>query len=276
MKNLMRIVFTLSVIVLLFGCDQSDPPNFGRSGDVVLFSGYEWNIKHAETVQGPGPNWFSNHPDDIYVDDLGHLHMWINEHDGKWFATEIVSEDTMGYGTYKFIVEGDFVNMPENITVGLFTWDNNTFFEHANSEIDVELAKWGDASKQNTLQYAVQPVAFSDFFPERVFNPLGTEEHLIGVSTHVFNWTDTLVSFVSYHGEDELAANIIAEWSFDLNNPPRIKEEGGQSSQPVIVPGPGSTTNARINYWLLPWISPMPTDGNPQELIVRSFSYSPL
>jgi hypothetical protein len=275
MKDMMRFFLAIGMVCLLFGCKQSDPPNFGRVGDVVLFSGYEWNVKHAETVQGPGPNWFSNDPDDIYVDDQGYLHMWINERDGKWFATEIVSEDTMGYGTYKFTIEGDFVNMPDNVTVGLFTWDNNSFYEHANSEIDVELSKWGETEKQNTLQYAVQPVSFSTFFPERVFNPSDTEDYLIGVTTHVFNWTDSLITFKSYFGEDELAANQIAEWSFGLDNPPRVKEEGGQSSLPIVIPGPGNTTNARINYWLQPWINQGPSGGVPQELIVRHFSYSP-
>jgi len=275
MKTSLYIAAIFAVVSFLSSCDQSDPPSFGRSGDVVFFSDYAWDVKHATTLQGPGPNMFSNNPDDIYVDNEGYLHMWINEHDGTWFSTEVVSQDTMGYGTYRFTVEGDFVNMPENITVGLFTWDNNTFFEHGNSEIDVELAKWGDADKQNTLQYAVQPVAFSTFFEERVDNPDSTEQYLIGVSTHMFHWTDSLVTFKSYAGEVEAAEHLIAEWSFGLNNPPRVKQEGGNNSQPIVIPGPGSTTNARINYWLLPWVSPAPTDEMPHELIVRSFSYTP-
>ena len=275
----MRQSFYISVFVLaalsFMSCEQSDPPNFGRIGNKVLFSGHEWDVKSSATTVGPGPNYFSENLDDIYVDEYGYLHMHITQRGGRWYSTEIVSTDTMGYGTYKFTIQGDFVNMPENIVIGLFTWDNNTFYEQANSEIDVELSKWGDVDKENTLQYGIQPIAFSTFFPERVFNPVGTESYLIGVSTHVFHWTDTLVSFRSYAGEQELESQLIAQWEFDLDNPPRIKEEGGNSSLPIVIPAPGNTTNARINYWILPWIDPGPTDGLRQEFIVRYFDYIP-
>lgn len=116
-----------------------------------MFSGHEWNIKSSTSAVGPGPNFFSNAAEDIYLDENGYLHMFISERDGQWYSTEIISADTMGYGTYKFTIERDYVNIPENIVVGLFTWDNNTFYEEANSEIDMELSKWGDADKQNTL-----------------------------------------------------------------------------------------------------------------------------
>lgn len=274
MRPLTYVLIAILTSALFQSCDQSEPPSFGRVGDVVSFSGYDWDVKHDNVLQGPGPNWFSNDLDDIYVDQNGYLHMHITERDGRWYATEVVSQDTMGYGTYTWTIEGDFVNQPDNIVVGLFTWDNNTFFEQANSELDVELAKWGE-DKENTLQYAVQPVAFGPYYPERTNNPEGTEPWLIGVSTHEIHWTDSLVSFRSFHGEDKLEQNIISTWSFDLDNPARIKNEGNNSSEPVVIPEPGNTTNARINYWLLPWINEGPSDGERQEFIVRKFDFEP-
>jgi hypothetical protein len=271
-----RILICAYVIGLLaMSCEQSDPPNHGRFGDTVLFSGYEWDVKTSISPVGPGPNYFSDDEDDIFVDASGYLHMLISERNGIWYSTEIVSKDTMGYGTYKFTIQGDFVNMPENIVVGLFTWDDNTFYEQANSEIDVELSKWGDVDKENTLQYGIQPIAFSTFHPERVFNPLITESYLIGVSTHIFHWTESLVTFKSYSGETEDENMLISDWEFDLDNPARVKEEGGQSSLPIVIPAPGNTTNTRINYWILPWIDAGPTDGLQQEFIVRTFTFIP-
>jgi len=92
---------------------------------------------------------------------------------------------------------------------------------------------------------------------------------------HIFHWTDTLVTFRSYRGEQEIESQLISSWEFDLDHPARVKEEGGLSYLPVIIPGPGSTAKARINFWILPWVAPGPTDNERQELIVREFSYMP-
>jgi hypothetical protein len=270
MRNAIGLTLFLALVVT--ACEQSDPKDFGRNGDEVLFSGYTWDVKSG--FNGPGPNYFSDHLDDIYVDDDGHLHMHITERDGLWYATEIISQDTMGYGTYTFAVEGDFVGMPENITVGLFTWDNNTFYEHGNSEVDIEFSKWGDVDKENTLQYGVQPINFGTYYPERVNNPTNVSD-LAGITTHMFHWTDTLITWKSFTGETTSESAKFAEWSFDLNNPGRVKEENGNSSLPIVIPAPGNTTNARINYWIQTYLEAGPSDGQRHEFIVHSFDYTP-
>ena len=276
MIRLFTLSLAITVLITFSACEQSEPPETGRVGDKVFFSGYEWNVKSSTQLQGPGPNFFSNAQSDIYVDESGYVHLHISKRGDTWYSTELVSSENMGYGTYSFTIEGDFVNMPENIVVGLFTWDNDTFFEQANSEVDVELSKWGETNKTNTLQYAVQPVAFSTYFPERVANPEGTEWALIGVSTHIFHWTDTLITCRSYAGEEEIEANLISTWEFDLDNPARVKEEGGNSSQPIIIPAPGVTTNARLNFWRLPWVDDSNISDDRQELIIRAFDYIPV
>lgn len=258
-----------------FGCKQSDPENIiGRVGDEVNFSGYKWDVKISEQFQvGPGPNYFSGAYEDVYVDQNGFLHMRIAEHDGKWFSSEVVAQQNMGYGKYTFVVQGDLENIPENITLGLFTWDNNTFFDQANSEVDIEISKWGDAAEDNTLLYSVQPVNFGPYYTERTHLAETPTGSLIGITTHTFVWTDTLITWKSYYGDSEAAEDLITEWSFDLDNPARVKNEGGNSSAPIVIPAPGETTNARINFWLLPWISSVPTDGKEQEVIIRRFAY---
>jgi hypothetical protein len=247
-----------------------------RTGDTLTFSGRQWVIKYSESPVGPGPNFFSKRPSDVFIDSKGRLHMKIVQHDKKWYATEVVTLDNLGYGTYIFTVIGDLVNIPENIVLGLFTWDNNTFADQANSEIDIEFAKWNDASNPYTLHYSAQPVNFGPYYPERTHNPETNPDHLIGKSTHAFTWTDTLVSWKSYTGGTFGEGELIAEWTFDLNNPARVKNENGNSSAPIIIPAPGNTTNARINFWILPGISTAPTDGQEHEVIIESFEYQPL
>ncbi|MBL0279778.1 MAG: hypothetical protein WBP31_18135 [Chitinophagales bacterium] len=271
----MKKIFGLLVISLwLNGCKQSDPEDvLGRDGDVVYFSGYTWDVKHNEYAVGPGPNYFSRFYEDIYIDENGYLHMRIAEHDGKWYSTEIVGRDTLGYGKYTWVMQADLENIPENITVGLFTWDNESFFAEANSEVDIEFSKWGNPDLATTLHYSVQPVAFGPTYPERTHNAFTEPGDLVGVTTHVFTWTDTLIEWRSYKGDSTDPLNETAYWSFDLDNPARVKNEGGNSSEAIVIPGPGPNTNARINFWLLPWIDTTPTDGLEQEIIVRRFEY---
>ncbi len=275
----MRVTKTLGAAffaLLAFGCKQSDPEEMlGRIGDVVYFSGYTWDVKIFEQYQvGPGPNYFSGHYEDVFVDENGYLHLRIAEHDGKWFSSEVISQMNMGYGKYTWVVQADLENIPENTTLGLFTWDNNTFYEEANSEIDIEISKWGDPDEENTLLFSVQPVNFGPYYPERTHLAETNAGELIGVTTHTFTWTDTLVVWYSYAGNTEDPEKLLATWSFDLDNPARVKNENGNSSLPIIIPAPGATTNARMNYWLLPWISSVPTDGLEQEVIIQKFSYT--
>ncbi|MBP9881723.1 MAG: hypothetical protein KBF44_16540 [Chitinophagales bacterium] len=271
----MKKIFGLLVISLwLNGCKQSDPEDvLGREGDVVNFSGYVWDVKINEYAVGPGPNYFSGFYEDVFVDDNGYLHMRIAEHNGKWYSSEIVGRDTLGYGKYTWVMQADLENIPENITVGLFTWDNESFFAEANSEVDIEFSKWGNPDLATTLHYSVQPVAFGPTYPERTHNAFTEPGDLVGVTTHVFTWTDTLIEWRSYKGDSTDPLNETAYWSFDLDNPARVKNEGGNSSEAIVIPGPGPNTNARINFWLLPWIDTTPTDGLEQEIIVRRFEY---
>jgi hypothetical protein len=279
MNKTLEIVKLILLMILIFigmGCEQSDPPDYGRDGDRVTFSGRSWTVKTGSGLMGPGPNWFSNSYSDVFIDEKGRLHMKIAEHDGKWYATEVVSDENLGYGTYIFTIIGDLANIPENIVLGLFTWDNNTFYEQANSEVDIEFSKWGNAENNNPLTYSVQPVSFGTFYSERTHQAVVTPSDLIGASTHGFTWTDTLITWKSYAGYKFGEGELLAEWSFDLNNPARIKAEDGNTSLPIVIPAPGSTTNARINFWILTSIAAKPTDGLEHEVIIDSFQYIPL
>lgn len=271
-------------VALFIGCHQSDPPkpsvntvSFGRVGDSIRFAGLDWTVKIHETGQwGPGPNYFSGSEQDITIDSNGYLHMKIVQRNGKWFSTEVVSDKAMGYGTYTFTLDGNLEDIPENIVLGLFTWDNNTFYSDANSEVDIEISKWGDKTDERTLQYGVQPINFGTLYPERMHRPEYPLGKLKGVTTHGFNWTDTAITWASYSGDTYGQGELLGEWKFDTSFPGRVKEEGGNKSVPVVIPAPGSETNARINLWIATWYDPAPADGKEQEIIIRDFSYEAL
>lgn len=275
--QMMNRLFTYTTVLFcaltIISCQQSDTQFNGREGDVLTFSGRKWDIKNE--FQGPGPNFFRSHPNDIFIDNNGYLHLTVSERDGQWNCTEVISQDNLGYGTYIWTIEGDPVNIDRNIVLGLFTWDNNTFQTDANSEVDIEFAKWGDPEEEYTLQYGVQPIAFGPYNEERVDKPEEPNSNWIGVSTHTFTWTDTLITWQSWKGEQYGTRPPDASWSFDLNNPGKRKFEGNNISDRVVIPAPGETTNARMNLWLVngpegPFIPVR------HEIIIRKFEYIPL
>lgn len=274
MKKL-NYTYILLFMLILSACEQSEPQFTNREGDVLTFAGRKWDIKSSNALLGPGPNFFTNHPNDVFVDGNGHLHLTVTERNGNWRCTEVVSQDTMGYGTYIWTIQGDPVNIDENIVLGLFTWDNNTFQEEANSEVDIEFAKWGDRDEPYTLQYGVQPIAFGPYNEERVHKPESNNSNWIGISTHAFTWTDTLITWQSWKGGAYGQREPDDSWSFDLNNPPKRKFEGDNVSNPVIIPGPGNTTNARMNLWLVNGPDG-PNFPIRHEIIIENFEYRPL
>lgn len=276
----MRIVLAPLLFAILTigfaGCKQSDPDFNNRQGDVLTFAGQQWDIKvYKDQRWGPGNNYFTNHPNDIWIDDNGYLHLTVTERVGKWWCTEVIAQDTTGYGTYTWVIEGNTVNLDPNIVVGLFTWDNNTFQTDANSEIDIEFSKWADAEQDTTLQYGVQPINFGPYYPERDYKPQVEPSVWKGVSTHSFTWTDTLITWRSWQGTNT-AGPPQASWSFDLNNPARVKNENGNSSDPVVIPAPGNTTTPRMNLWLVQGADVGPIFPVRTEIIIRDFTYQPL
>ena len=272
-----KLALLLLATLTLSTCKQSDPEDvLLRQGDVVHFAGRKWDVKSNEYAVGPGPNYFSKRYSDVWVDEKGYLHLNIAYHDGKWYSTEVISQENLCYGKYAWTIQGDPQSFARNVVLGLFTWDNNTFFTQANSEVDIEFSYWGTETNTSPLTYSVQPVNFGPYYAERSKNILMDANRLAGVSTHVFDWTPTLVTWYSYEGEYREGATPYAEWSFDLNHPARIKYEGGQASQPIVIPAPGATTNARMNFWTLPHVAIGPSDGMPHEVVIRNFVYEPM
>ena len=121
----------------------------------ITFSGYDWNVKSCETLAGPGPNYFSDREEDVWVDEDGQLHLKITKRNGRWYCTEVFTEASLGYGKYIFYVASRVDQLDKNIVLGLFTWDD-TAPEHNCREIDIEFAKWGKETNDNA-QYVVQP-----------------------------------------------------------------------------------------------------------------------
>jgi len=221
------------------------PPVYPREMD---FGGERWRIKSSDTPMAPGPNYWSDSPESVWVDDEG-LHLTIAQKDGRWYSTEVFIRRPLGYGTYTFSIDTDITNYDPAIVAGFFTWDNRP--AEANREIDIEFASWGMPGGAKG-HYVVQP----NSGPERldIF-----ETNMEGTfSTHRIVWTPETLKFFSYHGEvdpdsPEARKNLMREWTF-TGKPPT---EGN--------------ARFRINLWLFQGKAPK-TNG--EKLVVRSFSFS--
>jgi hypothetical protein len=221
----------------------------GASSRQLEFAGFEWRVKASEERTAPGPNYFSDAEDAVWVDEEG-LHLVLDKRDGKWYAVEIFTRRPTGYGTYTFVIDSDIRNYDPNIVAGFFTWDTSP--EEFNREIDIEFAAWGIPGGA-LGQYVVQPYTT----PERIhfFDPGMTGTY----STHRIVWTPEGLSFSSYHGDVDpddpyYEKNLMSRWSYGDTPPSEGK------------------TRFRINLWLFGGRAP--EEGT--SIVLKDFTFEKL
>jgi hypothetical protein len=208
----------------------------------LFFSGYTWTVKSSAGIVGPGPNYFSDSSDNVWVDAAGQLHLRITFANGHWNCAEVVNSQSLGYGTYTFrLANSSAAVLDPNATLGLFTWSDQP--QYLNREIDIEFARWANAADPTTGQYVVQPYDAPGHLRRITQVPLAP-------ATASFTWRKGSVSFTS-PGSDTPA------WTYNGSDVPRA---GGE--------------NARMNLWL--FHGQPPTDGLPVEVVVKSFTFAPL
>jgi len=217
----------------------------------LSFSGYAWWVKTATGLVGPGPNYFSDSTNNVWLDAQGRLHLRITNRSNQWQCAEIISARTFGYGNYRFELDEDVDNLDVQAVLGLFTWSDDPAYAHR--EIDVECSRWGNAADSNNAQFVVQPFDKAGHLV-RYDVPSGVSN-----STHISTWETNRVSFQSLLGgysPSPDSTNIINSWSYSLAMPQTGDE------------------NVRLNFWLY---TGSPPAGNSQvEVIIKSFEFVPL
>ena len=246
-------VLALATIILLVSMGgpaliyATDDPTAPREFE---FGGQVWRVKSSDTPVAPGPNYWSDSLDAIWLDEDG-LHLTILEENGQWKSTEVFIKRPLGYGTYTFVIDSDIASYDKNVVAGFFTWDTQD--AEYNREIDIEFAAWGQEGG-SMGQYVVQPYTTGS---ERIniFHPRmqGT------FSTHRLVWTPQQLEFSSYHGavdpDDKGAGDFLMQrWVF----------EG--------TPPTSGRARFRVNLWLFQGLAPsIPRT----DLTIRSFSFIP-
>ena len=222
--------------------------NTERSRRMITFSGYEWWVKTGLFPVGPGPNYFSDNKENVWVDSLDQLHLKITKRNAVWQCPEVILKQSLGYGRYTFKVAGKVGQINENAVLGLFTWDNdgcNEFYR----EIDIEFSRWSVVTDPNA-QYVIQPWDRSGNRNRWMIPPA------LNLSTHVFVWRPDSIDFVSAKGllSGIPSDSIIYSWRYKRPTVPKSGKE-----------------NVRLNLWLNN--GRPPSDNKDVEVIIARFEY---
>jgi len=201
-----------------------------------------WKVKASTEPVGPGPNFFSDDPENVWVDAVGRLHLQITHRAGRWRAAEVILDHSLGHGRYRFSVASRIERLDSNVVLGLFTWSDNPDF--SNREIDIEFGRWADAPSRNA-RYTVQP-ADRPGHGHAFVQPRGAP------TTHEFRWTPGEVSFLSA----TTIGMTIKRWTYRGDDVPIAGDE-----------------RTRINLWLQGGAPP--TDGEATEVLVSRFAFTP-
>lgn len=216
----------------------------GKPGypDKVMWSGGTWQVKTSTSAVGPGPNYFSKANVSVVS---GALHLKIQKDaSNRWTTAEVIGPTSYGYGTYTFTVATPLNAFDQNVVLGLFTWSDKAPYAHR--ELDVEVAKWGNASDPANAQFVVQPYDKAGHLVR--FGTTGATRTI-----QQFEWRAGKVVFTS---RDATSGAVIATYTYTGSD----------------VPKPGDE-RVRLNLWLFNGAAP--TNGLPAEVVVESFAFTP-
>jgi hypothetical protein len=227
--------------------DWSEEPLFYVTGAhrTLEFAGYKWDVKAG--FGNPGNNLWSNDTNQVRVDENGRLHLKLQKKRNRWYASEVISQDFFGYGTYTFYIEGEPSEFDPHVVAGIFLYHDEK------NEIDIEFSRWGDADNYQFGNYVLQPAEF----PGNQFRfPVFTTGSF---TSHRIVWKPDEVLFSSWHGHhpDPPEGQIIAQWQYAGRYIPINLQ-----------------LRLFFNIWLFQGIQPK--QDKTEKLIISNFTFEPL
>jgi hypothetical protein len=249
LKRTSRILFLNQIFLAIFILFSPITVLPAQIFKTISFAGYDWDIKNSEFLVGPGPNFFSDSTENVWVDSLG-IHLKIAYRDGKWYCAEVILNENLGYGRYVFQVSSPIGDMDPNVVLGLFMWDNDT--GPFNREFDIEFSRFGKLS--TNAQYSVQPWEIPGH-SNTWFLPLAIDS-----SSHGFEWSCDQIDFFSAEGHQSMPPydSLLQNWTYTYTDT-------------TIVPNPGKE-RVHMNLWIFNQVPP----DSAAEVIITNFEYFPI
>ncbi len=238
LSRLNTIMVSLVILIIFF----KPVLLFAESPRDISFGGIPWGLRQTAGPVEPGPNTFSNLPDQVWVDAQGGVHLTIQKRGDVWTASEMMAKRDAGYGTYRFTLSSALKELDPNIVFGFFTWDKDP--KAFNREIDIEISRWGEAAGPDAW-FTVQPYDVAG-------NQYAFELPRADAYTFELRWQREAVAFALFLGA---SPTPFAAWSYS-----------------GTIPDPGRA-RLRINLWL--FRGRAPSGPGPYEIVVSDFSYAP-
>jgi hypothetical protein len=220
----------------------------------ITWAGHTWNVTTGG-MAGSNTGSAAN----VVVDADGYLHLKITKPGNAWTCAEMFSTDNMGFGTYRWQIDGPVDKLDKNVVLGLFPYGpEGGIGADGTNEIDIEYARWGNAAWPNG-NYTVYPNSGTTI-GEITFNFTLSGTY----TTSSFVWTGTSIAYLSQEGFKAVGDNtgVIKNWTYAPSNPS------------VNIPQRGMPLG--MNLWLCSGCGGAPGNGQPVDIIVRSFQFIPL
>jgi len=217
------------------------PPNPTK---LLRFSGYDWKVRMTPADRGGLNNLYD--ADNAWTDASGALHMRIAKRSDRWTCAQLVLSQSLGYGTYTFVVR-DTSHLQPAAVLSMHTFDGWGADEHYR-EMDIEVSRWGDATSKPNAQYAIQPF----YVPgdvARFVEPSGT-------LTHILRWEYGTANFTTTRGSSVgRGATVVSHHVFTSG-----------------VPTPGQERVELMLYVVASDKSPLRRNA---EVVIEKFGYLP-
>jgi hypothetical protein len=242
------IVATLAVLLTLPGSALLRTSS-AEAG--IVWQGHTWRVTNGH-MAGVAPG----SPRNVSVDSNGYLHLSIKNSEGKWTAGELFTEDTLGFGTYQWLVEGNVWTMDPVTVLGLFPYGPaKGIGKDGTNEIDIEFSQWDNTCSCNADFTIYPPVRRAH--GDSSFNLNFSVNQGTTLTTARMVWSAKNIVFTLMSGDQPLGttANVLKTATYQPKNTNNIPQ------QPLPV---------GINFWAFKALPK--TD---QSVVIRSFQYVP-
>jgi len=254
LKSLRFATYGVSlVLVTLLISSRTDTHLSSRTGTHLNWMGHDWTL-----TNGGMAGVARGRPANVYVDASGYLHLTIAKKRRTVTAGELFSNDSMGFGTYQWVVQGALDNLDPHTVLGLFPYGpEGGVGRDGENEIDIEFSKWG-----NTLCGGACNADFTVYPSTGNFHAGSTEDdfnvNLSGgnVVTARMTWSATSITETVMSGSQTVGTtqDVLHTWAFaPSDNLVRIPQ------QPVPV---------GMNLWCY-----QKKAASSQAVVIQSFQY---
>lgn len=167
------------------------------------FSGYDWNA--LETMKDIGGKAHRYDPDNVWVDAEGRMHLRLFRTKYEWVCSDVSTQRSLGYGTYRFDLENPGALDPSAM-LSLNTWTDDVDNQN-HHELEVHVSRWGNPESKNA-EFVVEPY----YVPSNVYR----FEMPAGPMSAIFHWVPGSAAFTAQRPGTQTP---VATWNFTTNVP---------------------------------------------------------